>query len=199
MVTEVVETETASICPKHGVERFKKKRGIVRGGWRWECKECRKEYNAKYRQTRPEEVAKRERESNSRRAKKEFVVGPYTVKGWKVWHWRRTYGLEPEDVLGLYRAQEGRCMFGGEPLAWENIHVDHEHGYPGCRETSKGTYGCPKEAVRGLACWEHNIAEGRLEQLGADPMTYVALAKWHVERNGGKWTELCGCQEVVSA
>lgn len=179
MVTEFAEAvEAAPICKRHGVEKVRRVQKRSGRGWDWLCPECRNE---------------RQRGSGRR----QIAVGEYTVSGWRLWDWRGRYGLEPEDVVALYEAQGKKCAFGGEPLAWKDINVDHKHKYPGCREKAGGTvYGCPKEAVRGLVCRRHNSLQGHYE---SDPEGYLAVARWHVEHNGGKWTELCGCQEKTNA
>ena len=183
MVTEVAEAvEVVPICEKHSVEKVKRRQKRIPKGWDWTCRQCRNE------DQRKRDQATRE---------KEIVVDGYVVNAQRVRFWRYKYGLRPEDVVGLYKAQEGKCAFGGEPLAWEDMRIDHKHGYPGCRKTVSGqAYGCPKEAVRGLVCHNHNTLQGKYE---ADPEGYMAVARWHVLNNGGKWTELCGCQEAISA
>lgn len=209
MGTEVVEE--APICAVHGIKKHRQNNRSLKRGWQWVCGECSKGYKAKYREGHPEQKGLRrysredlervkkwskEHPENRRRARRKYLagrstIGEFTVTNAKAGQWYTRYRLRPEDVLELYEAQGRRCMFGGEPLDWNDIHVDHKHGYPGCNQGTRGAeYRCPKESVRGLSCDYHNILEG---QLSANPEGFMDLVRWHIKNNGIKQIDLCGC------
>ena len=171
------------VCKKHGLTEHAWHKQTY--GW-WECVKCKAAY-AHWLNARPENKkkraeylarpeikrARRERskeydarpENKKKQAKYKaqiISVGPYSTTVGLAIHWKRRYGLELEDVVRMYEEQKGMCFYGGEPLAWEDKHIDHEHGYPGCKQDVNGKdYGCPKESVRGLSCDIHNQLEGR--------------------------------------
>jgi len=65
---------------------------------------------------------------------------------------RAMYGIEPDEYIAMYNAQNGRCAIcGKKPTTKRGLHVDH------CHTTGK---------VRGLLCHGCNVGLG---SLGEDP------------------------------
>ncbi len=148
------------------------------------CEKCT-EKDKKFRvvhNAKPEIKAQKKAANIIRVARSIDLGSGYSITQGQADHWLGAYRLTPADVLKLYLEQDKRCIYGGDKLDWPKFHIDHIHGYPGCKEDIRGRdYGCPSEAVRGLSCEEHNKLEGIVYKY---PQVILGILAMHAEERG---------------
>lgn len=74
----------------------------------------------------------------------------------------RRHGLAPEEVRGMWQAQEERCGICRRPLELADAMIDHDHKLAVLHGHSVDA-GC-KRCVRGLLCRNCNTNLGWFEQ-----------------------------------
>ena len=82
-------------------------------------------------------------------------------------HWKNTYNLTVDEVLGLLEFQGHQCVCG-TPLTIDDIHIDHDHS------CCPGRASCGN-CVRSVLCMDCNRALGFLRD---DPDRAMALATY---------------------
>jgi len=86
------------------------------------------------------------------------------------YHYKRTYGLNPQEISLLRQHSNNCCYLCGKPANGDTLHIDHKE------QPGKPKHRCDKEYVRGILCNECNT---RIIPLFEHYENTYLLAKFH--------------------
>jgi Recombination endonuclease VII len=138
-----------------------------RDGRRPECKACNLAARAKKYRSDPRPAIERaqrwqrENPERHRATQREYVASGRKSASSRKSHLKRKYGLTLEAFDQMLASQGGGCAICGRPDA-DNVDHDHETG-----------------RVRGILCWNCNIAVGQFE----DSVDRVVMAAGYLSRD----------------
>jgi 5-methylcytosine-specific restriction endonuclease McrA len=113
-VVRTTRTKSSSsgsrVCKKCGVEYALTRENFgstPSGGFRWECRACKREKLKAYTEANPETFKRLRKKRRSQETKSAIEL-------------RELYGHK------LFKQQNGRCFYTGVPITLEDSHIDHK-------------------------------------------------------------------------
>lgn len=141
-----METKVCSKCQIEKDLNFFMKDKSTKSGYTYDCKECRKIKDTKWRKDNPDKIKKKNSERKDER--RDFYQSERGVSSSRRTHLKMKYGIELETYEKMYQEQNQLCLICQQPEQRTRntfLAVDH------CHETN---------VVRGLLCSHCNRALG---------------------------------------